>query len=212
MKGLGEFLGSAPFVLLGALGIVSIVGTFTTLEENIALTLEAWRTITRPVWDFLLGWVFDLAGWRLPWWLKDYLTIGAVTCGMTLRRLKTVARGWGKVFSQSKLAHVKPEKFLRWKYLLLIVFVSLLLWPVEYLQAIIRRGTRHAFFQSGTLPTWGDVGLDEAGLSQARELEQKARRAYWSTAVWALVLLGLNFALVQWLGLEARPPEIEIWV
>ena len=85
MKFLNGLLGRAPFAFLGAMGIFSIVGNFMTLEENIYQTLEAWRAVTRPIWDFLLGWMFDWIEWEHKWLLKDYLTLAAVTFGATVR-------------------------------------------------------------------------------------------------------------------------------
>lgn len=51
MKFFNDLLSRAPFTLLGMMGLFSIAGNFMTLEENIYQTLEAWRSVTRPIWD-----------------------------------------------------------------------------------------------------------------------------------------------------------------
>jgi hypothetical protein len=88
VKFFNGLLSRAPFTLLGVMGIFSIVANFMTLEENIYQTVEAWRSVTRPIWDFLLGWPFELIGWEIPWWVKDYLTMGVITLGGMFRALK----------------------------------------------------------------------------------------------------------------------------
>ncbi len=74
-----EFMSRTPFAILGAIGLFSIVGQFMALEENIYLTLKAWRDVTRPVWGFAFGWFFELFGWSFSSFLKDYLSLGVLT-------------------------------------------------------------------------------------------------------------------------------------
>lgn len=68
-----------PLVFLGAIGVVSMLKGLITIHEDILVLVQAYQAVTQPIWDFLLGWLFDLIGWRFPAWLKDYLTMGVIS-------------------------------------------------------------------------------------------------------------------------------------
>ena len=199
MKALSDFLSRAPFVLLGVLGIFSVVGTFLSLEENIALTLEAWRAVTRPIWDFLLGWAFELFSYDVPWWLKDYLTVGLVTCSMVFRRLTTSIRdAWRlsigfEVFDKSKSREYVSRVLIRNAHRFLLNM--LLLWPWIWFKNLYRSKARIE-------------KMDKREI----EADRKQRFIFIETLVYALILISVNYVLIEAFSQPARPPEIEIWV
>ncbi|MEL7464858.1 MAG: hypothetical protein AAFN79_12365 [Pseudomonadota bacterium] len=129
MKFLNGLLGRAPFAFLGAMGIFSIVGNFMTLEENIYQTLEAWRSVTRPIWDFLLGWLFEWVGWKMNSHLKDYLTMATITTAALLR-VQIYLRDHIKDVFTSKLANILFLGFT-WP-IVLTMSVPLLIYEGEY--------------------------------------------------------------------------------
>lgn len=81
----GGFLLRQPFALLGAVALLSLAQDLLTWQENINTWLNAFQAVTRPIWDFLLGWFFEWVGWEFPCRVKDYLTVGVVMSGMSLR-------------------------------------------------------------------------------------------------------------------------------
>ena len=183
----------APFVILGAIGLFSIVGTFVTLEDNIAMSLEAWRTVTRPIWDFILGWIFDYFKVELPFYLYDYLTMGLISTAMYFRySIANIRAHYAEnptersMNTREILAGTSPAFFLA---LLSII----LIWPFIWYLGL--RG-------------FSVVANDE---KQARSLS-KSIGVFWETAVFSLILIAINYTLVSYFALPSEPPEIEIWV
>ncbi len=74
-----------PFSIIGALGLISLLGDVIELPKNLKLIVTAYQSITQPIWDILLGWLFRWIGWDFPWWVKDYLTMGIIVYAATLR-------------------------------------------------------------------------------------------------------------------------------
>lgn len=70
-----------PFALLGAVGLVSMLKSVITLHEDVVFVVEAYQTVTRPIWDYLLGWL----GLDLSPFMKDYLTVSAIFAGAVSR-------------------------------------------------------------------------------------------------------------------------------
>ena len=209
MKALADFLGRTPFVLLGVLGLFSIVGTFMTLEENIAETLRAWRTVTRPIWEFLFSWPFDLS---LPWFLKDYLTLGVIVLGMQMRSTHAAEK---KFRRQVKIpwepedpfeGDTRGQKFMK-KFFAILFLVPMLLfalaiWPLfTYL-------SRPKNLLSLRPRSQGMLEHQMAVFSQRRYMNL----VFWETGVFFLILIALNYTLILFLGWQSVPPQVEIWV
>lgn len=206
MKEISSFLGRAPFVILGVLGILSIVGTFITLEENIALTLEAWRSVTRPIWQFLIGWLFELIGLVLPWYAKDYFSLGAVTVAMHIRSnnyiRNTEIGKWlvEAVRIREGEAASKTGSFLDWR----LNIRNFFLWPVEWFKKIK--------FQLKHCPKSQNSPEQDRSVQIMQSAMKNAFGIYWETVIYVIILIGLNFLLVSFLSFPSEPPEIEIWV
>lgn len=83
---MGEFLTRQPFSILGAISVLSIVSNLVTLSDDIVVLLDAWREIVRPVAEFLFGWVAEIFGFDLPVLAKDYLVVGLVSFGASIRQ------------------------------------------------------------------------------------------------------------------------------
>lgn len=80
MKNLESFLSRQPFVLLGAFGLLSLIDNIKELPSYIGQWVNAWQSITRPIWEYTLGRLFDI-----PWFLSDYLTTGLLILGALIR-------------------------------------------------------------------------------------------------------------------------------
>lgn len=180
-----RFLFKAPFAILSAIGLLSIVGQFMTLEENLYQTLEAWRSVTRPVWELLLGWIFHLIGFKLPWWLSDYLTVGVTTT----------------------IGFVRSEPNNRSNYHPATWIICVSLWPVLLIAVMymfwFERNQRR------------DVGNFEPGQKILFTELLDEFKTIWETLlgsfIWLVIIIGINYALVL-AGTPSQPPSIGIWV
>ena len=116
------FLGNTPFAIIGALGVFSFVSGLMDLADGVQDWVDAWRVVTRPIWEFLFGWAFEWLDWQFPWWLKDYLTLGLIHFGM-------YARGSGYI--REIIQKYKNQKFIILLYEEVILsLISIIFWPM----------------------------------------------------------------------------------
>ena len=55
--------------------------------------------------------------------------------------------------------------------------------------------------------------LDDATQDEiALDLLRRSSSIFWESVIYALILLGINFALVEYFGLDSVPPDVAIWV
>lgn len=83
-----KFLQRQPFALLGAVGILGLVDGLLQLPKYLAQWVNAWQEITRPVWEFLLGWFFSIFDMSVPFYVSDYFTMVAITAAACFRVIK----------------------------------------------------------------------------------------------------------------------------
>ncbi|MBR9884380.1 MAG: hypothetical protein GYB21_12305 [Oceanospirillales bacterium] len=83
-----KFLQHQAFALLGAIGILALVDSLIQLPKYLAQWVNAWQEITRPVWEFLLGWIFSLFDMSVPFYVSDYFTMAAITAGACFKVIK----------------------------------------------------------------------------------------------------------------------------
>lgn len=117
---MNNFLQRTPFALLGAVGLLSLIQDLMQWQEHIGAWLDAWQAVTRPIWDFLLGWLFEWFGWEMPWWAKDYLTMGAIGSGA---RFRVGMAAGGSLFRSIPNALIT---FVSWPFWVAIAFRDLL--------------------------------------------------------------------------------------
>lgn len=181
--------------IMSALTLLSLASTWVEWQQHVAVWIDAWRSVTRPVWDFLLGWLFSWIGWELPWWVKDYLTM-AVVC----------AAGFSRAFSGSTLI---ASCFLGLFWPATMFFASIWAivpghWPRnerELDRFIDKIGEDHT-------PSWvppmfrGGIGplimeLVELVAVTAIGTEIDRIKIFWHSFAIALVVIGINYALIQ---------------
>ncbi|MFC7291481.1 hypothetical protein [Hirschia litorea] len=80
-----NFISRAPFVVLGAIGLVTLSSSFIDLHQSIVDWVTIYQTISHALWDFLLGWVPKFTGWELTKWAKDYMTAGVIVSSAAYR-------------------------------------------------------------------------------------------------------------------------------
>lgn len=205
MKWLSDFMGQPVFALLGAIGLLSLVSGFLAIDEGIKDWLDAWKSITRPIWDFLLGWAFSLVDWTLPNWAKDYLTVGIIVHGMRIRAFRVATqhdaviagRFWSRyserakeIFRDTQRSRSVPEK-------LAALTSDVLFWPLAV-------GNDIAIYQPVILPKFKHLHPIDSTAAKARDMNWKSGKAFWiaytTTLIWFAILIALNYALLfDWL-------------
>ncbi len=201
MKWLTDFMGQPVFALLGAVGMFGLASGFLTIDQGIQDWLNAWLHITRPVWDFLLGGVFDWFGWTLPNLLKDYLTLGVISASMRHRARRVIMRNdativhkfWYRYSDEAKDA---VRKFHRPKSLLNHAWTwinNILFWPLQTV-------TDFAIYRFIILPRFKYLEPIDKVAAEAKEINMASSRDYWqtyfATLVWFAILLAINYALL----------------
>lgn len=165
-----QFLSSKPFALLGAFGLFSLISDFMAMQEDLALWVEAWRSVTRPVWDFLAGWIFRLVGIEFSWWIKDYLTVGVIHTSMTARATIIIEIEYFKKFISKDFNRF--EKYAYPTILFFTLIYSIVAWPlVAY------------WLRSDIIPSKKNTGW-------------KFARIYFETLVYLMVFIAVNFFLI----------------
>lgn len=214
MQLLKDFTASTPFALLGAFGLLGLADGFLTIPDQVQVMLTAWENVTRPIWDFLLGWIFKTLNLSFPNWLKDYLTVGVVHYGM-------FRRGWGSFNATTKASGQLRASVIAY------ILAAVAFWPLWATVFIIkissswldpRRMDRIKSSQNirDTLSRFGKKDTDGGFLplsSQEQDelidsifkpvndrLVEKGRKAmtyYLSTLVWFLIFVAVNNAVLN---------------
>lgn len=71
----------------GAVSLLGLAKDALEWQHDIATWIDAFRHFTRPIATFLFGWIPAFFHWPFPGWVKDYLTVGIVSIGATIRSL-----------------------------------------------------------------------------------------------------------------------------
>lgn len=227
MKTLGEFLGRAPFVFLGVISLFSIASTFLELQEGIAESLDAWKAVTRPFWDFLLSRALGYFDLSLPWWTKDYLTLCVIISGMLIRarypsRLVAIIL-FAPILMIIEILDFDDQPFL--SYLGVTIFVCFFL-PLAVLVSpmsiILDRPKFPSEFnpdnQLEILKARYPRDIDkirmtrlEVSLSE-HKYQKESALLFYEMAIYFLILIAINYALIEFFAQPSRPAEIGIWV
>ena len=85
-------------------------------QHTIAVVMQDFRAVTRPVVTVLFGWVPAIFHWKFPGWLKDYLVMGLISGPAGVRGLIAEREVDGET-----------SGFGLWIFMCLFFF---LLWPV----------------------------------------------------------------------------------
>ena len=177
-----------PFAIFGALAFLSLLRDIIEIDTTILVVVDAIRDVTRPVWQFLLSWW----PYSIPEWLPDYLTMGVIVAGMTVRmRLywwsmleTTPARRLSIRFASIRLAKFGEGDWGRF-YLIdlpLRIVDALLFWPLT----MVYRMTFAVFkyFQYSRTPEF-------------RKIWRDGYRIFYETFLWALIIIIANYVLLR---------------
>lgn len=176
----GRILTRQPFAALGALALLSLADDLLQLHEWIEHWISAWRGITFPIWDFLLGPLLRRFDLHLSDWMKDYLSIGLVVFGMNLRsRLYEVSMRTRSDGPQMVVWHLGPfpvcaydesNALLNVLFSLLDFLEGILLWPAIIVNRVYRS-------------------------IRGYDLAREKLVIFMETLVWVLMLVAFSYAL-----------------
>ena len=176
---------------MGAIGIFSFVSGLIELADGVQDWIDAWRAITRPIWNFLLGWFFEWSNWQFPWWLKDYLTCGLVNSGMVIRTYFYDPPF--KVRSdRSRILHVK-------KWYLLCIGWWIFLPKYRKLYKGKLKTTLFILYSSPAFILFWPINIASHALQLLIPNDSLngvvSSRVYFETFIWALIIIAINYAL-----------------
>jgi hypothetical protein len=161
------FLSRQPFALLGALGLISLVQDLLQWQEQIGLWIDAWQAVTRPIIQFLFGWIPALLKWPFPWWAQDYLTLSLISAGAFVRAaVVTNIDDFNRRLTDDKLS----------VYIGLTLFYifAIFIWPVAVVFKVI----------------------PDLARSYKSNKEISGTLVFLETFVWAALIIAINYALL----------------
>jgi hypothetical protein len=187
---LGQFNGPVlrgkdrtPFAFFSAMGLLSLsTGSgVVSVDDAILGWIKIWTSITRPFWDFVLSPIENFFSIKVPPIAQDYLTLSVVTAGM-------IQRSFICLFTaiQEKL-----EFFTRIVMGLTFLGLSLFAWPILVLALPL-------LLTSAIQKTEAKIVKfpEEMHMYVQVESLKSARKAFFETFVWFLLLLAMNYALL----------------
>lgn len=191
-----NFLARQPFALFGALAFLGLLKDIMTVQSDLAMVLDAVRSVTRPIWDFVFGWLQI----EVPSFVKDYLTMGVISSGIAFRLAAYQFRQLGDMFTDITYYpfSIPIERFgyqvfpssgnlRKAGYLVLGTVDSLFLWPLVLADKIRGLSYRkeYEFNMDGEY-----IGPEYA------KVQKKGQDMYFETFAWISILLVGNYALI----------------
>jgi hypothetical protein len=191
-----------PFVILGALGLLSFAHDAIPWRHDLLGWLDAWRMVTHTVTQFLFGWIPPLLHLPFPGWAQDYLAMGLIC-----------AASWFMASVQAYLtsAHILKSGidlyFARFMFPICFLVTVVLLWPaailvylldrqrlVQYDKSIDHRYVCYAYseFYMWTEPArqrWESYELNLNNSLKNRPL------MFFASSVLAALIVAINYAL-----------------
>ena len=182
-----------PFAIFGAIAFLSLLQDVIEIDQTIATVLEAVRAVTQPVWRALLSWIeIELAAW-----IYDYMTMGAIIAGMTVRmRLfwwKSIRETYQKrltirflVAPLGTFGPDQPQLFFLVDLPLRIID-AFLFWPITMAYRL-------------TYSVWKYFARHKT--DTGKKVWRDGYIVFYETIAWALILLSINYALLKsWISI-----------
>jgi hypothetical protein len=120
-----KFILRLPFAVLGGICLISMLEGVILLHGNVLFLVHAFQSVTQPIWDFLLGWFFDLFKLPFPSWARDYLTMGVI-CLLAAAKTPISSRDIGLFEDPLQMALEGLLIILFWPFLLALMALQVL--------------------------------------------------------------------------------------
>lgn len=188
-----SFLSRTPFSIMGAFGLLAFASGTLDLHKNIQDWIAAWMFITRPIWEFLFG----LLGVILSDWMKDYLSLGAISLGMISR----AARFYKRHTEESPFSN--EERRNNFHIILFYTFLSIIvicMWPIFVLGVLISRSLEISFTKRERALVQHSIKGAHSPIAEAllerRAVAVSSLQIFLETAGWFALLVALNYGLL----------------
>lgn len=207
-----NFLWRTPFAIFGAFGLLSLSTGSGVLQvdSNIEAWIIIWKSITRPIWETIFWPIETITNYTIPKPILDYLSMGFVFCGMSIRAAiisETINRQ--RVFSSYPGDRRLPPFLTRDELLRIFLrsaITSFLFWPFILVFLLIRTiviMSKPSGFEGSEAEYTGpyadrigrDLGFERREALNFREVVS-ATKIYWETFTWFVIVIAINYALL----------------
>ena len=170
-----NFLSRQPFALLGAFALLALPRGLIEWQEDIGTWIEAFRSVSQVLWDFLLGWL----QLEIPQIIKDYLTIGLVGGGALVR---------GGIETNDGKNNTVGAKIM---VSITIISISLFVWPFILFLYLV------TFITTVIIGTDYIDQFEHESRKERRELVRRRSIIYFETFIYAAIIIAVNYALLD---------------
>lgn len=170
-----------PMAILGALGFISLLSGVAKIHEDMRFLIEAFQTMTHPIWEYTLGPVVRWLGLPFPWWAKDYLTMGLIVGAALFRAFWTFTSVFGAQLGQRPDTRVLMANGFEFSV------VNGIAWPFAlaamlYMRVRLR-SSNEEFKRYSELPITAMPAI------------RAYTRIFFEFLLWATLLLAVNYGL-----------------
>jgi hypothetical protein len=162
-------LSRQPFAIIGAFGLLSFAHDSITWQTDVLSWIDAWRHVSRPIVQFIFGWIPSCIHMEVPSFAKDYLSVGLVIASATVRAASHNAERFGIHYY-----FIVPFVILFWS----------IIWPYWMSIALIRIAGNF-------------IGASFGDDPETAELQTARAQVFFEFVLWAAVVVAINFALVK---------------
>lgn len=200
------FIFRVPYVVIGAIGLLSLIDGLLTFHRWIDQWIDAWQATTRPIWEFAFGWIFAFFNMDIPPLFCDYLTVGVIVTGMFIRADNTPSTFRSNLALLVFIGPVWPGFFFSFskQYLLLITGRAKAGYIASYRREV-------EFELDKLFSYWKDrdtqvpqSDLDEFntlhpkdGWKERYEMDFNEAKRYWEPLLLAAFLIAISYSLLS---------------
>ena len=199
---MGSILSRTPFAILGAFGLLSLASGSLQWQQNIGDWLQAFQFFSRNLWQFLLGWFWEVIGWKLTNWAKDYFTMGLIVLGMEVRATMSFRKSYMIEFELTdgssahgltvsgyvETDHMHPKNII---FRLLLAFF---LWPASIALKIFH-SWHYSRINFGDRVLGDEQSRNRVNAAFGRVMTEE-RNVYFETISWAGLIIVINYGLL----------------
>lgn len=217
-----SFLARTPATFLAALGLLSLASNVLDIQKNVQDWIDAWTTVTRPVWDYTIALLAPLLGFDLKNWMKDYLTVGVIVAGMHIRFRFVYERQFAAFYEQHPGSGAAPVVTPAPEMLKYFLYIPLI-WPLSLVLQLYMTYLVHFKFYDFY---WTKHDVDhDSGIMTSKLYDYAARRwlvtaevfegekkiyrnalsVYWETIMFFVALIVFSYGLSVIFSGDAAP-------
>jgi branched-subunit amino acid transport protein len=158
------------------------------VDSAVAAWIEIWNSITHPVWDFILYPLVRFWDVSIPWWFKDYLSVGVIITSALSRSGYFLTKKFPLLVDILKALF--PKFLQHWLFFVPMIALYILTWPIMLIGNVagsiwINWSKENRRLQS----------IDE-GYREFVSLINESDKLALNTLVWFLLMVAFNYMLL----------------